>query len=82
MLQQSSNLREVPGSIPGQADLKQNFILPPIRISVKRILFCFVCKQFWDHHNNYYIIMGNSMFKRTFQSHLDPDEIQTESKQS
>ncbi len=26
--------------------------------------------------------MGNSTFKRTFQSHLDPDEIQTESKWS
>ncbi len=37
---------------------------------------------FWDHHNNYYITMGNSTFKRTFQSHLDPDEIQTESKRS
>ncbi len=41
-----------------------------------------ICKQFWDHHNNYYIIMGNSTFKRTFQSHLDPDEIPTESKRS
>ncbi len=37
---------------------------------------------FFDHHNNYYIIMGNSMFKRTFQLHLDPDEIQAESKRS
>ncbi len=41
-----------------------------------------ICKQFWYHHNNYYIIMGNSTFKRTFHSHLDPDEIQTESKRS
>ncbi len=35
----------------------------------------YICKQFWYNHNNYYIIMGNSTFKRTFQSHLDPDEI-------
>ncbi len=41
-----------------------------------------ICKQFWDHYNTYYIIMGNSTFKRTFQSHLDPNEIQTESKRS
>ncbi len=41
-----------------------------------------ICKQFLDHHNNYYIIMGNRTFKRTFQSHLDPDKIQTESKRS
>ncbi len=39
-----------------------------------------ICKQFWYHHNNYYITMGNGTFKRTFQSHLDPDEIMTESK--
>ncbi len=31
-------------------------------------------------HNNYYITVGNGMFKKTFQLHLDPDEILTESK--
>ncbi len=41
-----------------------------------------ICKQFWYHHNNYYITMGNGTFKRTFQSHWDRDEILTESKRS
>ncbi len=34
----------------------------------------------WQQHNSYYITMGNATFKRTFQSHIDPDEILTESK--
>ncbi len=43
------------------------------------LLFFFVV---FLYHHNYYIIMGNSTFKRTFQSHLDPDEIQTQKKRS
>ncbi len=33
-----------------------------------------ICKQFCNHHNNYYITMGNGTFKRTFQLDLDPDK--------
>ncbi len=46
------------------------------------IYFLFIFFKFYYYHNNYYITMGNGTFKRMFQSHLDPDEILTESKQS